>query len=94
MQAVWTIEKNIFGSCFSFGSGENNGVTVTVAAPTQTVVPQAEKSGKFAGVNFKGWQQWVFFWLITLDLQKFTSEETPVPTDDMPDREKFIIIEA
>ena len=30
----------------------------------------------------------------TLGLQKFTSEETPVTAADMPDREKFIIIEA
>ena len=72
----------------------NNGVTVAVAAPTRTVVPQVEKTGKFTGVNFKGWQQRVFFWLTTLGLQKFTSEDTPVPADDMPDREKSLIIEA
>ena len=55
---------------------------------------QAEKSSKFTGVNFKGWQQRVFFWLTALGLQKFTSEDTPVHADDMPDREKFMIIEA
>ena len=73
---------------------ENTGVTVTVAAPTRNLVSQAEKPGKFTGVNFKGWQQRVFFWLTTLGLQKFTSEDTLVPADDMPDREKFMIVEA
>ena len=71
---------------------ENTGVTVAVAAPTRTLVQQAEKSGKFTHVNFKGWQQRVFFWLTTLGLQIFTSEDTPIPADDMPDREKFMII--
>ncbi|XP_069150843.1 uncharacterized protein [Solanum lycopersicum] len=72
----------------------NDAVTVVVAAPTETLVPQAQKPGKFAVMNFKGWQQRVFFWLTTLGLQKFTSEDTLVPADDMPDREKIIIIEA
>ena len=54
---------------------ENTGVTEAVVAPTRTPVSQAEKSGKFTGVNFKGWQQRVFFWLTTLGLQKFTSED-------------------
>ena len=71
----------------------NNGVTVAVVAPTRTLVPQAEKPGKFTGVNFKGWQERVFFCLTTLGLKKFTSEDTPVPADDMPDREKFMIVE-
>ncbi|XP_049414609.1 uncharacterized protein LOC125877321 [Solanum stenotomum] len=72
----------------------NDNVTVVVAAPTRTVVPPAEKPGKFSGVNFKGLQQWVFFWITTLGLQKFTNVVTPVPAAQMPDREKFMIIEA
>ena len=72
----------------------NDNVTVAVAAPTRTAVPPAEKPGKFSGVNFKGWQQRVFFWLTTLGLQKFTNEVTPVPSAEMPDREKIMIIEA
>ncbi|XP_027771293.1 receptor-like serine/threonine-protein kinase SD1-8 [Solanum pennellii] len=72
----------------------NNGVTVAVAAPNRTVVPQVDKPGKFTCVNFKGWQQRVFFWLSALGLQKFTSEETPLPADDMPDREKLMTSEA
>ena len=46
----------------------NNGVIVAVVAPTQTVVPQVEKPVKFNGVNFKGWQKWIFLWLTTLGL--------------------------
>ena len=73
---------------------ENTGVTVAVVAPTRPLVSQAVKPGKFTGVNFKGWQQRVFFWLTTLGLQKFTSEDTPVPANDMPDKKKFMIVEA
>ncbi|XP_070014514.1 uncharacterized protein [Nicotiana sylvestris] len=34
-----------------------------------TAMPPAEKSGKFSGVNFKRWQQKMFFYLNTLSLQ-------------------------
>ena len=68
---------------------ENTCITVAVAAPTRTLVSQAEKPCKFTGENFKGWQQRVFFWLTPLGVQKFTSEDTQVPADDMPDREKL-----
>ncbi|TMW94027.1 hypothetical protein EJD97_010860 [Solanum chilense] len=71
-----------------------NGVTVVVAAPTRTVVPVSEKSGKFIVLHLKVWKQRIFFWLNTLGVQKFTSEETLMPTAYMPDREKFMIIEA
>ena len=67
---------------------------MTAAIPARTAVPPAEKPGKFSGLNFKGWQQRVFFWLTTLGLQKFTNEETPVPAEDMSDKEKFMIVEA
>ncbi|XP_070045082.1 uncharacterized protein [Nicotiana tomentosiformis] len=66
----------------------------TIASSSRTVVPSAEKPEKFSGANFKGWQQRAFFWLTTLGMQKFTSEEPPVPTADMPDNEKFMIVEA
>ena len=79
---------------FCLSEMKNNGVTMAIAIPTRTGVPQAEKLGKFTGVNFKGWQHRVIFWLTTLDLQKFTSEETPVPANDMQHGEKIMIIEA
>ncbi|XP_070043149.1 uncharacterized protein [Nicotiana tomentosiformis] len=76
---------------------ENPSATVaatTIASSSRTVVPLAEKPGKYSGANFKGWQQRVFFWLTTLGMQKFTSEDPPVPAADMPDNEKFMIVEA
>lgn len=66
----------------------------TIASSSRTAVPPTEKLGKFSGANFKGWQQRVFFWLTTLGMQKFTSEEPPVPAADIPDNEKFMIVEA
>ena len=72
----------------------NNSVTVVFDALIRIIVPQTEKSDKFTGVNFKGWQQRVVFCLTTLRLHKFTSEETPLFAADMPDRKKFMIIEA
>ncbi|XP_070015419.1 uncharacterized protein [Nicotiana sylvestris] len=65
-----------------------------IASSSRIVIPPAEKSGKFSGANIKGWQQRVFFWLTTLDMQKFTSEEPPVPAADMLDNEKFMIVKA
>nr|XP_009779276.1 PREDICTED: uncharacterized protein LOC104228500 [Nicotiana sylvestris] len=66
----------------------------TIASSSRTVVPSAEKPGKFFGANFKGWKQRVFFWLTALGMQKFTSEEPPVPAADMSDNEKFMVVEA
>ncbi|XP_070054039.1 uncharacterized protein [Nicotiana tomentosiformis] len=67
---------------------------MTIALSRRTIVPPAEKPGKFSGANFKGWQQRVFFWFTTLGMQKYTSEEPPVPAADIPDNEKFMIVEA
>ncbi|XP_070039246.1 uncharacterized protein [Nicotiana tomentosiformis] len=78
---------------------ENGNPSATVAATkidssSRIVVPLAEKPGKFSVANFKGWQQRVFFWLITLGMQKFTSKDPPVLAADMPDNEKFMIVDA
>ncbi|XP_060178171.1 uncharacterized protein LOC132608115 [Lycium barbarum] len=73
---------------------ESATTSATVAATSRTVVPPAEKPGKFSGANFKGWQQRVFFWLTTLGMLKFTNEDPPVPAADMPANEKFMIAEA
>ncbi|XP_019251218.1 PREDICTED: uncharacterized protein LOC109230145 [Nicotiana attenuata] len=69
-------------------------MAILKASSSRSVVPPAEKPGKFSGTNFNGWQQRVFFWLTTLGMQKFTSEEPPVPTADMSDNEKFMVVEA
>ena len=41
----------------------------------------AEKPDKFSGVDFKRWQQKMFFYLTTLSLQKFIKEEVPNPNE-------------
>lgn len=67
---------------------------VVVAAITWIAIPPTKKPEKISAVNFKRWQQWVFLWLATLGLPKFTNEETLVPSADMSDREKFMIVEV
>ncbi|KAF3671026.1 hypothetical protein T459_17222 [Capsicum annuum] len=53
-----------------------------------------EKPIKFTGVDFKRWQQKMFFYLTTLCLQIFTSEETPEVLEGTLDQEKFVVMEA
>ncbi|XP_060195475.1 uncharacterized protein LOC132624765 [Lycium barbarum] len=68
-------------------------IAPAVTPTTRTAVPPAEKPVKFTGANFKGWQQRMFFWLTTLGMQKFTSEDPLVPAADMPDNQKFMVTE-
>ncbi|XP_070044974.1 uncharacterized protein [Nicotiana tomentosiformis] len=55
----------------------------TTHAPAMAPV---EKLGKFSGVDFKRWQQKMFFYPTTLSLQHFISEETP-------ENERFVVME-
>ena len=67
-----------------------------------TVVPNqvahapapAEKPGKFSGVDFKRWQQKMFFYLTTLSLQKFINEEVLNPNEQVPEKDRSLVIEA
>ncbi|PHT49849.1 hypothetical protein CQW23_09596 [Capsicum baccatum] len=54
----------------------------------------AEKPRKFAGIDFKLWKQKKFFYLTTLCLQRFTSEDAPEVPDGTSDKEHFMIVEA
>ncbi|XP_069144482.1 uncharacterized protein [Solanum lycopersicum] len=45
-------------------------------------VAKAEKPEKFYGVDFKRWQQKMFFYLTTLSLQKINNENVPVILQD------------
>ncbi|XP_070015100.1 uncharacterized protein [Nicotiana sylvestris] len=76
------------------GNPSTSVAEMTIASSNQTIVPLAEKPDKFSGANFKGWIQRVFFWLSTFGMLKLTSEDPPVPAADMPDNEKFMIVEA
>ncbi|KAF3646979.1 hypothetical protein FXO38_18873 [Capsicum annuum] len=53
-----------------------------------------EKPKKFAAIDFKRWQQKMFFYLTTLCLQRFTSEDAPKVTKRTSDKEHFMIVEA
>ena len=54
----------------------------------------AEKPGKFSGVDFKRWQQNIFFYLTTLSLQKFIKEEVLNPNEQVPEKDRSLVIEA
>ncbi|KAM3327845.1 hypothetical protein P3S68_033307 [Capsicum galapagoense] len=56
---------------------EANSIASTSRANALQLMAPAEKLEKFAGIDFKRWQQKMFFYLTTLCLQWFTSEEAP-----------------
>ncbi|KAM3221221.1 hypothetical protein P3L10_020489 [Capsicum annuum] len=60
---------------------------------SQAMAP-TEKPGKFMGVDFKRWKQKMFFYLTTLCLQRFTSEEAPEVLEGTSYQEKFVVMEA
>ncbi|KAK4708245.1 hypothetical protein R3W88_029170 [Solanum pinnatisectum] len=73
----------------------------TVSAATTSIAPNrsttalapADKPAKFSGVNFKRWQQKMFFYLTTLSLQRFINENVPVMSDETPSEERFLVTE-
>ena len=76
-------------------AGTVNAATISVAhnRSNATLAP-AEKPAKFFGVDFKRWQQKMFFYLTTLSLQKFINENVPVMSDETPANERFLVTEA
>ncbi|KAF3634602.1 hypothetical protein FXO38_25050 [Capsicum annuum] len=71
---------------------------ISIASTSRANAPQlmtpAEKLEKFAGIDFKRWQQKMFFYLTTLWLQRFTSEDAPEVSEGTSDKEHFMIVEA
>ncbi|XP_019233092.1 PREDICTED: uncharacterized protein LOC109213715 [Nicotiana attenuata] len=82
---------------------QNGSVGTTTAAmatasssrttPGPAMAP-AEKPEKFFGMDFKRWQQKMFFYLTTLSLQRFISEDVPVLGEETPDNEQFVVTDA
>ncbi|KAL2461727.1 Uncharacterized protein Adt_45147 [Abeliophyllum distichum] len=77
----------------------NNGTTTTVVPPVaiplqSTSVPHGEKSKKFSGVDFKRWQQKMLFYLTTLNLAKFLTEDPPAVQDGENNRDSIIALDA
>ncbi|KAF3681872.1 hypothetical protein FXO37_02664 [Capsicum annuum] len=72
--------------------------TTSIASTTQANALQpmapSEKPKKFAGIDFKRWRQKIFFYLTTLCLQRFTSEEAPEVPEGTLDKEHFMIVKA
>ncbi|KAF3639976.1 hypothetical protein FXO37_23735 [Capsicum annuum] len=70
----------------------------SIASTSRVNAPQpmahVKKPEKFAGIDFKRWQQKMFFYLTTLCLQKFTSEDAPEVLEGTSDKEHFMIVEA
>ena len=63
--------------------------TVAQAPVLPTTVPisisPGEKPEKFSGLNFKRWQQKMLFYLTTLNLARFLTEEAPKLKEDEHD---------
>ncbi|KAM3328258.1 hypothetical protein P3S68_032950 [Capsicum galapagoense] len=73
--------------------GENNIVTSSHTNALPTMAP-AEKLKKFSGIDFKQWHQKMFFYLTTLCLKRFTSEDAPEVPEGTSDKDCFVIVEA
>lgn len=72
------------------------GSTSNVASSSRSVPPPApaKKPEFFFGIDFKRWQQNMFFYLTTLSLQKFIKEDVPVLPESTPENERFLVTEA
>ncbi|KAF3664003.1 Salicylate carboxymethyltransferase [Capsicum annuum] len=75
-----TTESQMMGATTPVGA--NNIVTSSRANAPPTMAP-AEKPKKFSGIGFKRGQQKMFFYLTTLCLQRFTSEDAPEWNQDI-----------
>ena len=72
--------------------------TVTQAPVMPTTVPisvsPGEKPEKFSGLNFKRWQQKMLFYLTTLNLARFLTEEAPKLKEDERDIQVISVVDA
>ena len=89
-------------------SGSNTIVPTTsahVATPTMAQAPvlpttmpisvsPRQKPEKFSGLNFKRWQQKMLFYLTTLNLTRFLTEEAPKLKEDERDIQVISIVDA
>ncbi|KAF3659430.1 hypothetical protein FXO38_12645 [Capsicum annuum] len=73
--------------------GETSITSTSRANAPQPMAPM-EKPRKFTVIDFKRWQQKMFFYLTTLCLQRFTSEDAPEVPEGTSKKEHFMIVEA
>ncbi|KAL6579034.1 hypothetical protein OROMI_009250 [Orobanche minor] len=57
-------------------------------AAASTIAVQAEKPEKFAGADFKRWQQKMLFYLTTLGMTVYPKDDPPVVNETETDRTK------
>ena len=58
------------------------------------VVSPGEKQEKFNGLNFKRWQQKMLFYLITLNLTRILTEDSPKLKEDEHDIQVINVVDA
>ena len=68
-------------------------VTSTATIVTANHPHHGEKPEKFSGLNFKRWQQKMMFYLTTLNLVKFLTEDPPSLKDGDQDKENLAAYE-
>ncbi|KAL0423691.1 UNVERIFIED_CONTAM: hypothetical protein Sradi_0903900 [Sesamum radiatum] len=60
----------------------------------QPIAAQGKRPEKFSGNDFKRWHQKMLFYLTTLNLARFLSEEAPVVSEGESDTQKRAAIDA
>ncbi|KAI3427701.1 uncharacterized protein J3R85_009272 [Psidium guajava] len=74
--------------------GSENFSQSSASVPAPVSVHQGERLEKFNGSNFKRWQQKMLFYLTTLNLTRFLTEEAPQISDGETDKQAFNALEA
>ncbi|XP_070026052.1 uncharacterized protein [Nicotiana sylvestris] len=69
-------------------------VTANATTSRTPALAPAEKLENFFGIDFKCWQQKMFFYLTTLCIKKFIKEDIPDLPDETLENESFLVIEA
>ncbi|KAL0295397.1 UNVERIFIED_CONTAM: hypothetical protein Sangu_2509800 [Sesamum angustifolium] len=60
----------------------------------QPIAAQGERPEKFSDNDFKRWNQKMLFYLTTLNLARFLSEEAPVVSEGKTDTQKRVAMDA
>ncbi|GAB2278393.1 hypothetical protein Dimus_039287 [Dionaea muscipula] len=79
------------------GTAQNGNGTLSapmMGLTSSVAIPHGEKLEKFSGSNFRRWQQKMHFYLTTLSLARFVSEEKSVLLEGETDRVQILTVEA
>ncbi|PHT77267.1 hypothetical protein T459_20789 [Capsicum annuum] len=85
------IESQMMDATTSMGA---NNIATSSRTNAPPMMAPTEKPEKFFGIDFKWWQQKMSFYLTTLCLQWFTSEDAPEVPEGTSDKDRFVIVEA